>query len=440
MMTMQVNKRNKLYKGKEENNKSKDFRLGRKGQELLAKIGLVHPASEEVSHKTKTVAQIEDQRIAAENAQISDNARKGLKQTLAAGVVLGGAVMTTQVAHADTTQGASQNVTEDTALAASKARVQAFIDQAADFMASSTYQNASPADQALYQNTVTQAKMDLASGSFNADYYNNVADTFQRVISQVESPSQIHFSHIASEEGINGNDTTTQQVQAGKADLQNLVNQADSFMASPAYQNATSADQSLYQTALNQAKEQLATNQVDYTNALDNFQRVINQVEHPSHLVYSHTASEEDNTGVANSNLTTNSETSTITTSESRVGIETSTETTGKTQVNPVVAANTEATLHSDFGKIVTEAKETGNLKSVSQAMTEFINTPEGEVGTTIATPSASHVKTVPAASQAIEKDVASQGKETVDYASAGLTGMAMTAAVGAIRLKKDKQ
>ena len=57
-------------------------------------------------------------------------------------------------------------------------------------------------------------------------------------------------------------------------------------MASSAYQNATPADQSLYQTALSQAKAQLATNQTDYTSALDNFQRVINQ------LVYSHSASQ----------------------------------------------------------------------------------------------------------------------------------------------------
>lgn len=64
-------------------------------------------------------------------------------------------------------------------------------------------------------------------------------------------------------------------------------------MASSAYQNATPADQSLYQTALSQAKAQLVTNQTDYTSALDNFQRVINQLEHPSHPVYSHSASEE---------------------------------------------------------------------------------------------------------------------------------------------------
>ncbi|MBM6763860.1 hypothetical protein [Ligilactobacillus agilis] len=63
-------------------------------------------------------------------------------------------------------------------------------------------------------------------------------------------------------------------------------------MASSAYQNATPADQSLYQTALSQAKAQLATNQTDDTSALDNFQRVINQLEHPSHPVYSHSASQ----------------------------------------------------------------------------------------------------------------------------------------------------
>ena len=35
----------------------------------------------------------------------------------------------------------------------------------------------------------------------------------------------------------------------------------------------------------------MATNQTDDTSALDNFQRVINQLEHPSHPVYSHSAS-----------------------------------------------------------------------------------------------------------------------------------------------------
>ena len=426
---MQVNKHNKLYKDKETKHEPKNFRLGKKGQELLAKVGLVHSASEAVSDKAKTMAQIEDQRIAAENAQISTNTKKKLKQSLAAGVALGGAVMTAQVAHADTTQGSSQNVTTDTALAASKARVQAFIDQANGFMASSAYQNATPADQALYQNTVAQAKADLASGSFNTDYYNNVADTFQRVINQVERPSQIRFSHVASEEENTNATTTTQQVQAGKAELQTLVNQADSFMASPAYQNATPADQSLYQTALSQAKAQLATDQADYTSALDNFQRVINQVEHPSHLVYSHTASEEE--APASETVASEAETSS----------QAPTTTASQAQATTVLAANHEeaAPLQSDFGKLVTEAKATGNLTAVSQTMAEFINTPQGETATAAATPSASQAKPAPATSQASEKDSASQAKDHLSSASMGVTGAVMTAAVGAARLKQVK-
>lgn len=439
---MQVNKHNKLYKDKETKHEPKNFRLGKKGQELLAKVGLVHSASEAVSDKAKTMAQIEDQRIAAENAQISTNTKKKLKQSLAAGVALGGAVMTAQVAHADTTQGSSQNVTTDTALAASKARVQAFIDQANGFMASSAYQNATPADQALYQNTVVQAKADLASGSFNADYYNNVADTFQRVINQVERPSQIRFSHVASEEENTNATTTTQQVQAGKAELQTLVNQADSFMASPAYQNATPADQSLYQTALSQAKAQLATDQADYTSALDNFQRVINQVEHPSHLVYSHTASEEE---APASETTTSqaatSEASATVASEAETSSQAPTTTASQAQATTVLAANHEeaAPLQSDFGKLVTEAKATGNLTAVSQTMAEFINTPQGETATAAATPSASQAKPAPATSQVSEKDSASQAKEHLSYASVGVTGAVMTAAVGAARLKQVK-
>ena len=429
---MQVNKHNKLYKDKETKHEPKNFRLGKKGQELLAKVGLVHSASEAVSDKAKTMAQIEDQRIAAENAQISTNTKKKLKQSLAAGVALGGAVMTAQVAHADTTQGSSQNVTADTALAASKARVQAFIDQANGFMASSAYQNATPADQVLYQNTVAQAKVDLASGSFNADYYNNVADTFQRVINQVERPSQIRFSHVASEEENTNTTTTTQQVQAGKAELQTLVNQADSFMASPAYQNATPADQSLYQTALSQAKAQLATDQADYTSALDNFQRVINQVEHPSHLFYSHTASEEEAPA---------SEASATVASEAETSSQASTTAASPAQATAVLAANHEeaAPLQSDFGKLVTEAKASGNLTAVSQTMAEFINTPQGETATAAATPSASQAKPAPATSQVSEKDSASQAKEHLSYASVGVTGAVMTAAVGAARLKQAK-
>ena len=429
---MQVNKHNKLYKDKETKHEPKNFRLGKKGQELLAKVGLVHSASEAVSDKAKTMAQIEDQRIAAENAQISTNTKKKLKQSLAAGVALGGAVMTAQVAHADTTQGSSQNVTADTALAASKARVQAFIDQANGFMASSAYQNATPADQVLYQNTVAQAKVDLASGSFNADYYNNVADTFQRVINQVERPSQIRFSHVASEEENTNATTTTQQVQAGKAELQTLVNQADSFMASPAYQNATPADQSLYQTALSQAKAQLATDQADYTSALDNFQRVINQVEHPSHLFYSHTASEEEAPA---------SEASATVASEAETSSQASTTAASPAQATAVLAANHEeaAPLQSDFGKLVTEAKASGNLTAVSQTMAEFINTPQGETATAAATPSASQAKPAPATSQVSEKDSASQAKEHLSYASVGVTGAVMTAAVGAARLKQAK-
>lgn len=438
---MQVNKHNKLYKDKETKHEPKNFRLGKKGQELLAKVGLVHSASEAVSDKAKTMAQIEDQRIAAENAQISTNTKKKLKQSLAAGVALGGAVMTAQVAHADTTQGSSQNVTADTALAASKARVQAFIDQANGFMASSAYQNATPADQALYQNTVAQAKVDLASGSFNADYYNNVADTFQRVINQVERPSQIRFSHVASEEE-NTNATTTQQVQAGKAELQTLVNQADSFMASPAYQNATPADQSLYQTALSQAKAQLATDQADYTSALDNFQRVINQVEHPSHLFYSHTASEEEApASEATTSQATTSEASAAVASEAETSSQASTTAASPAQATAVLAANHEeaAPLQSDFGKLVTEAKASGNLTAVSQTMAEFINTPQGETATAAATPSASQAKPAPATSQVSEKDSASQAKEHLSYASVGVTGAVMTAAVGAARLKQAK-
>ena len=432
---MQVNKHNKLYKDKETKHEPKNFRLGKKGQELLAKVGLVHSASEAVSDKAKTMAQIEDQRIAAENAQISTNTKKKLKQSLAAGVALGGAVMTAQVAHADTTQGSSQNVTTDTALAASKARVQAFIDQANGFMASSAYQNATPADQALYQNTVAQAKVDLASGSFNADYYNNVADTFQRVINQVERPSQIRFSHVASEEENTNATTTTQQVQAGKAELQTLVNQADSFMASPAYQNAN-------QTALNQAKDQLATDQADYTSALDNFQRVINQVEHPSHLVYSHTASEEE----APASETTisqaaTSEASATVASEAETSSQAPTTTASQAQATTVLAANHEeaAPLQSDFGKLVTEAKASGNLTAVSQTMAEFINTPQGETATAAATPSASQAKPAPATSQASEKDSASQAKDHLSSASMGVTGAVMTAAVGVARLKQVK-
>ncbi|MDK6809255.1 hypothetical protein [Ligilactobacillus agilis] len=439
---MQVNKHNKLYKDKETKHEPKNFCLGKKGQELLAKVGLVHSASEAVSDKAKTMAQIEDQRIAAENAQISTNTKKKLKQSLAAGVALGGAVMTAQVAHADTTQGSSQNVTTDTALAASKARVQTFIDQANRFMASSAYQNATPADQALYQNTVAQAKADLASGSFNADYYNNVADTFQRVINQVERPSQIRFSHVASEEENTNATAITQQVQAGKAELQTLVNQADSFMASHAYQNATPADQSLYQTALSQAKTQLATDQADYTSALDNFQRVINQVEHPSHLVYSHTASEEEApASEATTSQAATSEASATVASETETSSQAPTTTASQAQATTVLAANHEeaAPLQSDFGKLVTEAKATGNLTAVSQTMAEFINTPQGETATAAATPSASQAKPALATSQVSEKDSASQAKEHLSYASVGVTGAVMTAAVGAARLKQAK-
>ena len=88
---------------------------------------------------------------------------------------------------------------------------------------------------------------------------------------------------------------------------------------------------------------------------------------------------------------------------------------------------------------MVTEAKASGNLTAVSQTMAEFINTPQGETATAAATPSASQAKPAPATSQVSEKDSASQAKEHLSYASVGVTGAVMTAAVGAARLKQAK-
>lgn len=441
---MQERKHNKLYK---EVSRNKDTHyLGKKSQKLLAKIGLIKAASKEVSDKVQTAVEIENKRIAVENAKIEDTNKRRAKQVLAAGVALGGAMMTAQVAHADTTQEPSQSVGENGQLATSKAKLQAFIDQANSFMASATYQNATPADQALYQNALSQAKADLNNSGLDASYYDNSAQAFQRVISQLENPSQLRYSHIAYEEEQPATDSENFVNQQAKGQLQSLVNQANEFLNSSIYQNATSADQSLYQTALEQAKSQLATSddsQVDYTNALASFQRVINQVTHPSHLVYSHTASEEMPVQASESAQATSESSSTATSEVSSQARVDETATTNQT-------ANV-SEIKTDFGHMVMDAMANNKLTSLSQAMTNYISQPQvtnqniaknvAQVANLTAQEDEKTGVQDKQSSHEQQKDAAvKSNSQAIKSASVGVAGAVMTAAVGAARMKQNKE
>ncbi|WP_179286252.1 KxYKxGKxW signal peptide domain-containing protein, partial [Ligilactobacillus agilis] len=114
---MRRRKYNKLYKETDRKTRVKMYKAGKRWvQSLLSKIGLLRVASDDVADKSVQVNSLEQKRAAAQESldKHSDLKKQALKSALTAGTVLGGAVVTTQVAKADTTQDTEQNVSDQT--------------------------------------------------------------------------------------------------------------------------------------------------------------------------------------------------------------------------------------------------------------------------------------------------------------------------------------
>ncbi|OXC10662.1 hypothetical protein AYP76_00900 [Ligilactobacillus agilis] len=183
--------------------------------------------------------------------------------------------------------------------------------------------------------------------------------------------------------------------------------------------------------------------QVDYTNALASFQRVINQVTHPSHLVYSHTASEEVPEQASESAHVT-SESSSIATSE--VSSQARVDETATTSQNANVSE-----IKTDFGHMVMDAMANNKLTSLSQAMTNYISQPQvtnqniaenvAQVANLTAQKDEKTGVQDKQGSHEQQKDAAVKSdSQAIKSASVGVAGAVMTAAVGAARMKQNKE
>lgn len=317
---MKRRKYNKLYKETDRKTRVKMYKAGKHWvQALLSRIGLLQVASDDVADKSIQVNNIELKRAATKDSidKENDAKKKALRTAVTAGTVLGGAVVSTQVDHADTTQATEQNVT---AQSTSDSQASTSVSQGST---TSTISEKSVVTSTSELNTESDSSSQVnstsVSTSVSASQSSSVSASQSNSVSTSQSNSEAHSTSettaSASSETTSGSEASTVASEANtvtesesatnassvqpssevsattsttnKDKLESLLNQADEITATDGYKQADQSYQAAYQAAIQHYREVLANptqNQSDeyYGYGIDNLTLLMNEIKTPS--------------------------------------------------------------------------------------------------------------------------------------------------------------
>ena len=317
---MKRRKYNKLYKETDRKTRVKMYKAGKHWvQALLSRIGLLRVASDDVADKSVQVNNIELKRAATKDSidKENDAKKKALRTAVTAGTVLGGAVVSTQVAHADTTQATEQNVT---AQSTSDSQASTSVSQGST---TSTISEKSVVTSTSELNTESDSSSQVnstsVSTSVSASQSSSVSASQSNSASISQSNSEAHSTSettaSASSETTSGSEastvaseantvtesesaTNTSSVQpssevsattstTNRDKLESLLNQADEITATDGYKQADQSYQAAYQTAVQHYREMLADStknlsEEDYQYGVDSLTLLMNEIKTPS--------------------------------------------------------------------------------------------------------------------------------------------------------------
>ena len=288
---MKRRKYNKLYKETDRKTRVKMYKAGKHWvQALLSRIGLLRIASDDVADKSVQVNNIELKRAATKDSidKENDAKKKALRTAVTAGTVLGGAVVSTQVAHADTTQTTEQNVT---AQSTSDSQASTSVSQGST---TSTISEKSVVTSTSELNTESDSSSQVnstsVSTSVSASQSSSVSASQSNSASISQSNSEAHSTSettsSASSETTSGSEASTVASEANtvtesesatnassvqpssevsattsttnKDKLESFLNQADEITATDGYKQADQSYQAIYQAAIQHFRAVLA--------------------------------------------------------------------------------------------------------------------------------------------------------------------------------------
>ncbi|NJE33378.1 accessory Sec-dependent LPXTG-anchored adhesin, partial [Lactobacillus agilis] len=317
---MKRRKYNKLYKETDRKTRVKMYKAGKHWvQALLSRIGLLRVASDDVADKSVQVNNIELKRAATKDSidKENDAKKKALRTAVTAGTVLGGAVVSTQVAHADTTQATEQNVT---AQSTSDSQASTSVSQGST---TSTISEKSVVTSTSELNTESDSSSQVnstsVSTSVSASQSSSVSASQSNSVSTSQSNSEAHSTSettaSASSETTSGSEASTVASEANtvtesesatnassvqpssevsattsttnKDKLESLLNQADEITATDGYKQADQSYQAAYQTAVQHYREILSNSannlsEEDYQYGIDSLTLLMNEIKTPS--------------------------------------------------------------------------------------------------------------------------------------------------------------
>ncbi|MCL8204790.1 hypothetical protein M5361_06205 [Ligilactobacillus agilis] len=247
-------------------------------QALLSRIGLLRVASDDVADKSVQVNNIELKRAATKDSidKENDAKKKALRTAVTAGTVLGGAVVSTQVAHADTTQATEQNVTAQStsdsqaSTSVSQGSTTSTISEKSVVASTSELNTESDSSSQVNSTSVSTSVSASQSNSASTSQSNSEAHSTSETTSSAssETTSGSEASTVASEANTvteSESATNASSVQPGsevsatnKDKLESLLNQADEITATDGYKQADQRYQAIYQDTIQYYREVLA--------------------------------------------------------------------------------------------------------------------------------------------------------------------------------------
>ncbi|WP_301009620.1 KxYKxGKxW signal peptide domain-containing protein, partial [Ligilactobacillus agilis] len=325
---MKRRKYNKLYKETDRKTRVKMYKAGKHWvQALLSRIGLLRIASDDVADKSVQVNNIELKRAAEKDSSARDNdaKKKALRTAVTAGTVLGGAVVSTQVAHADTTQATEQNVTAQStsdsqaSTSVSQGSTTSTISEKSVVASTSELNTESDSSSQVNSTSVSTSVSASQSSSVSASQSNSASTSQSNSASTSQSNSEAHSTSettaSASSETTSGSEASTVASEANtvtesesatnassvqpssevsvttsttnKDKLESFLNQADEITATDGYKQADQSYQAMYQAVIQHYREVLADptqnlSEEDYQYGIDSLTLLMNEIKTPS--------------------------------------------------------------------------------------------------------------------------------------------------------------